>query len=276
MKPDYARTYEQLAQKDEEQVSSLFHDRSKLGQTSARGFVAQVVQQSAIAEQEHRVATSLCFPHKRQLALPSVSRWNRGGRLRDALKKRRTRRQFSATKSISSQHWSELLKYGCGVSEAETEQRPQALRTWPSAGALYPIEVFPVVLRPAEMSAAIYHYHAATHCLEVLEELEDPQTIRDLIVCDFDLSQLESIVFLTANIKLATQKYGERGYRFALLEAGHVAQNVLLMCADLNFAAVPLGGFLDNEVATRLDLPKNHSPVYAIGIAVQETGGQER
>ncbi|MFT7642608.1 MAG: SagB-type dehydrogenase family enzyme [Pirellulaceae bacterium] len=275
MNTDYVRSYEQLTEEEKQFAHSLYHEQSKLGKTSVRGFVKRVLEQSASEQQNqqqqnHQVPRPLCYADKAQVELPSVSRWTRGNRLRQILEKRRSRRIFSATQSITLKQWSELLWFGCGVSERATAERPQSLRTWPAAGALYSVEVFPVVMRASELAAAIYHYDAEDHRLEVVERLSESQSIRDLIVCDFDLSQLESFVFLSVNIKRVAEKYGERGYRFALLEGGHVAQNILLMCEDLNLAAVPLGGFLDNAVATRLGLPTGHSPIYAIGVGRQE------
>ncbi len=73
------------------------------------------------------------------------------------------------------------------------------------------------------------------------------------------------LLVLTGVFARTQIKYGERGYRFVLLDAGHLGQNILLACEDLRLAAVPLGGFHDDAVAKWLQLkPQEEFPLYAI------------
>ena len=68
-----------------------------------------------------------------------------------------------------------------------------------------------------------------------------------------------------------TIKYGDRGYRYVLLEAGHLAQNALLTCNALKLAAVPVGGFIDDEVKEIMGHgSSNHLPVYLLIIGAIE------
>jgi SagB-type dehydrogenase family enzyme len=70
-------------------------------------------------------------------------------------------------------------------------------------------------------------------------------------------------------------KYGERGLRFLLLEAGHLMQNLCLVSASLGLATVPLGGFFERAVARRLGLPPDDEVLYlgACGLSGAPPGG---
>ena len=72
---------------------------------------------------------------------------------------------------------------------------------------------------------------------------------------------------VTAMLWRSRFKYGQRGYRFALLEAGHLAQNVLLASEGLDLAAVPVGGFYDRRLAALLAIDGvNEVPLYVLPI----------
>ena len=72
-------------------------------------------------------------------------------------------------------------------------------------------------------------------------------------------------MFVTAVFFRSTFKYGDRGYRFVLLEAGHLAQNACLAAAALGLAAAPIGGYFDRDVDRQLRLDGlSESSVYAL------------
>jgi SagB-type dehydrogenase family enzyme len=145
-------------------------------------------------------------------------------------------------------------------------------RTAPSGGALYPLELYPIVLRMTDASPAIYHFDPQRRVLEILRpenpsvELERASTFPDLV-------QGASVVIVLTGVFWRTRfKYGLRGYRFALLEAGHVVQNILLAATALDVPALPLGGLYDRRVEALLDVDGvDESPVYAIAL-----GGNSR
>jgi SagB-type dehydrogenase family enzyme len=120
-------------------------------------------------------------------------------------------------------------------------------RPVPSAGALYPLELYVIPLAVSGLDAAVYHYHPYRHRLHLLA----PLAWGDLRAAVVDPSVLETaavLVLVTAVFWRSRFKYGPRGYRFALLEAGHLAQNALLAAAALGLAALPLGGFYDRRL----------------------------
>ena len=74
-----------------------------------------------------------------------------------------------------------------------------------------------------------------------------------------------ALVILTARFERGEARYGERAYRFALSETGHVAQNILLVAEALDLGAVPLGGFCEDELGRHLGLDsRRESPLYVV------------
>ena len=117
-------------------------------------------------------------------------------------------------------------------------------RPVPSAGALYPLELYVVAPAVNGLDRGIYHFNpfrlrlarlAPFSCSDVRAALVDPSI----------LDHASALVVVTAVFARSRIKYGLRGYRFALLEAGHVIQNAVLAATELGLPALPLGGFYD-------------------------------
>jgi SagB-type dehydrogenase family enzyme len=128
-------------------------------------------------------------------------------------------------------------------------ERPDAgsRRPVPSAGALYPLEVYAIALAVAGLEPCAYHYNPFRHRLESLGAVADEET-RAALVDPALAERAAALIIVTAMFWRSRFKYGERGYRFALLEAGHLAQNALLAATALGLAALPVGGFYDRLV----------------------------
>jgi SagB-type dehydrogenase family enzyme len=120
-------------------------------------------------------------------------------------------------------------------------------RPAPSGGALYPLELYPVATAVRDVPAGVYHYDPYEHRLAELAAAP-PGRLADTLVDPSLLDRTAVAVAITASFWRTRFKYGQRGYRFALLEAGHVAQNLLLAAAALRLPALPLGGFYDRRL----------------------------
>ena len=121
---------------------------------------------------------------------------------------------------------------------------PQALRTAPSGGALYPLELYLASQRVEGLEQALYHYDPLRHGLELLR----PPVRRRTAVPSrrTGTARRQCRVRRRDRDALAlTVQVRPRAYRFALLEAGHVAQSFLLAAEALGLAATPVGGFYD-------------------------------
>jgi len=187
----------------------------------------------------------------------------------DVILSRRSQREFKG-KYISLRELSYILFLSCGISRIEDEQ-PR--RTYPSAGALYPIEVYPIILRVKNTPPGIYHYNVREHVLEKIKEekLTSLQKKVKLICCNQEFVEKAAVCFiLTAIFTRTLRKYGERGYRYILLEGGHIGQNFYLTSTSLNLKCYAIGGFLDDEIRKLLDIEKieNEEPIYVIVIGL--------
>ena len=166
-------------------------------------------------------------------------------RLADVMASRRSRRSFGP-RPVELGSLATLLHAAYGVT-AEIDGTTQSLRTAPSGGALYPLELYVVGQRVERLDSALYHFDPLRHGLELLRPLESPAWA-ELSPYFGPLAESAAIVAVTAMFWRSRFKYGPRAYRFALMEAGHVGQNLLLAAAALGLDAVPLGGFYDRAV----------------------------
>lgn len=135
----------------------------------------------------------------------------------------------------------QLLTLSCGL---KNDNSGFPFRTYASAGALYPIEVYAVILRSDDIQQGIYHYNVKDNTLELLRAGDYSETmnsfyrnqINGIITSDFPCILLFSMVF-----DRSMEKYGERGYRFMLIDAGHMSQNLYLVATYLGLGIVALG-----------------------------------
>lgn len=173
--------------------------------------------------------------------------------LEEAIRQRRTIRNF-AKRALSLEQVSQLLWASYGITKGFR-------RTVPSAGALYPMDIYPIVGAVDGIEKGVYHYIPEKH--EVLLILEGD--IRDEIA-KASLYQMwmadASVLFLiTAEYRRITIKYGERGVRYAVMEAGHIAQNLFLQSESLGLGAGIVGAFHDEKIIKLTGIPVAHHPV---------------
>ena len=129
---------------------------------------------------------------------------------------------------------SKLLAISGGVTRNGAIPR----RAAPSAGALYPIEIYPWIFSVDGVAPALYHYATLEHSQHV-KPLNGWKDLWPLLDDGFQGSTPAVAFLLTARWPRVQAKYAERGYRFALMESGHIAQNFLLAATALGLRAVP-------------------------------------
>jgi SagB-type dehydrogenase family enzyme len=125
---------------------------------------------------------------------------------------------------------------------------PYAKRTAPSAGALYPFEVYVVATRVQGLPNGIYHYAPRDHALELVKAGDFGEKIMTAGLSQGSLGDAAAVIVLTAVFDRTRSKYGERGFRYVFMEAGHIAQNLCLEVASLGLGSVTVGAFFDEEV----------------------------
>lgn len=170
----------------------------------------------------------------------------------EAVAERRSVRSF-ADEPLTRQEISQLCWAGQGITDAK-----RGLRASPSAGALYPIELY--VLTAEEVA----HYVPKGHRLELHQPGDLRPALRWAALDQEAITDAPACVVITAVVERTARKYGERAERYCFMEAGHVAQNVFLQAAALGLAGVPIGAFEDDRVAAMLKLPKDHRPLYLL------------
>ena len=165
---------------------------------------------------------------------------------------------------ISLNQLASLLFHGYGVTRKNIENsKPRPFRSVPSAGAMYPLEIFFHSAHIQGLTPGLYHYNPSKHYLRFLREGDQTEKLSPAFIQP-DLTKNASIqVFLTAMFERTTWKYGERGYRFVFLEAGHVAQNLNLVATSLGLGCLNVGGFFDRDVDNFLGIDGvTHSTIY--------------
>jgi SagB-type dehydrogenase family enzyme len=221
----------------EPDVAALFHRRS----SSWRA-------ETALGpDPDHRPPPHRHYPGAPRTALAGVDDPIVGS-FADVVDRRRSARAFSggspALGDLGRLLWSSAAVRGIAHLEGEWfEERPT-----PSAGALHPLELFLSVRRVGGLAAGRYHYDPEAH---ELEWLGDGPDAGELARAAFDQPALEQAALVIALVGVPARsmwKYGQRGYRFMLLEAGHLAHQLCLAAAALDLGSLLVGGFVDDEV----------------------------
>ncbi len=189
-----------------------------------------------------------------------------GSALMDLLAHRRSYREF-AQKEMPLEHASALLASGYGAIARPRfgGQTPFLRRTVPSAGGLFPLELYLFTQRVQGLDDGLYHYDVIAHSLQQLRRENLFLTLEPMFYA-YPFMKDANVVIAMAAVFLRTQvKYGPRGYRYILLEAGHVAQNVCLRAMELGLETLCMGGFLDSALNALVGLRlKDEGVVYTV------------
>lgn len=183
----------------------------------------------------------------------------------DVMLKRRTNRN-ALRDSISLPELSECLYAGLGVvGFVKTETCLLPLKMTPSGGARNPFEAFVWARNVNGISPGVYHYSGLDHSLEKLET-DTSQLPMDLFKGQDWTDNMPAIIFLVAELRRTSWKYNDpNAYRVVLIEAGHIAQNMMLACANNNLTTCPTAALSHRHVSSLLGLSDiTQTPVYAL------------
>ena len=181
--------------------------------------------------------------------------------------KRTSRRDFDAQATLTLAEVSRLLQYTCGTTELAADGKSMR-RAQASGGARFPLEVYPLIVRgSAELASGLYHYNVKAHALDVLWERTFSDEAMDAMFTHAWTKQASMVLLVTANFQRNQMKYGERGYRYILIEAGHIGQNGYLIAEALGLKCCALGGTKDEAIERVLDIDGvGESLVYALAL----------
>ncbi|MGX2039532.1 SagB/ThcOx family dehydrogenase [Methylocaldum sp. MU1018] len=179
--------------------------------------------------------------------------------LEEALQRRASVRDFLET-PISLADVSQLLWAAQGIT------RPDDRRTAPSAGALYPLELYLVAGNVLDLPAGIYRYIPQRHRAEGIHRGDFRADLAAAAQHQDWLKDSAAILVFAAAEERTTAKYGSRGLGYIQMEAGHAAQNALLQAVALGLGGTPVGAFDSERSAEILELPEAEKILYLVPI----------
>jgi SagB-type dehydrogenase family enzyme len=143
-----------------------------------------------------------------------------------------------------------LLYFGAAVTrETVDEFRIKwGFRCAPSGGALYPIDTYCFVFKVVSLEPGLYACDCKAHELQLLKRCDFEHSLSEATYAAESLQTASFCILMVANFSRSKFKYDERAYRFVLLEAGHIVQNMLLSVACSGHNAFPIGGYLDDAL----------------------------
>ena len=179
----------------------------------------------------------------------------------EALAKRRSVRQFTG-QPLKPTEIGQLAWAGQGITEPK-----KGLRTAPSAGEIYPIELY------FATQDGLFVYRPQGHGLEQIFE----QDVRGVLAAAASMQEAAvragGDIIVAGSARRLSAKFRDDARKYMLLEAGHIAQNIQLQAVCLDLGSVTVGGFDIKEVSRICKLPKELEPIYIICVGYPATGG---
>lgn len=186
----------------------------------------------------------------------------------EALYNRRSRRDFQ-DKEISEKQLSQILWacYGITSPRAENSAMRGGLRTAPSAGALYPLEIYVLVGKVKNIKPGIYKYIAKNHKIVMTINRDLRKELCAAALNQEMISKAPAVLFYSAIYNRCTERYGNRGReRYVCMDLGHSAQNVYLQVEALHLGTCAIGAFNDDSVKKTMQLSSDEEPLYIMPI----------
>ena len=179
-----------------------------------------------------------------------------------AIRQRRTIRGYSS-QILQVDQLSQLLWSAQGLTGSRSFKRAA-----PSAGALYPMDVYAVVGQNSvvQIDSGVYRYETRAHRLALITNQDLRDRVARAAISQMWMANAPINLVITAEYSRVMGKYGKRGIRYAQIEAGHIGQNLFLQAEALGLKAGIVGAFHDKEVAEVMKLPRSHEPLLIMPI----------
>ena len=231
-------------------VGVVYHEWSKPGVLDALG---------SVADWGERPPQYKEYPDALTVALPAAA-MTPGLATEEAIRRRHSTRDYAGA-PMTSEQLSQILSLTAGL------RGDGGRRTHPSSGALYPIELYPIVHDVDGVERGVYHYDVRGHALAQVRAGDvRGQVVRQGLMQDF-LGTANVVILLTVIFQRMRFKYQDRTYRYGLIEAGHVGQNLYLAAESMGLGACAVGAFLDDQVNALLDVDgREEAAVYMLSV----------
>jgi SagB-type dehydrogenase family enzyme len=186
--------------------------------------------------------------------------------LERTIKGRRTIRSF-ASRGIPLKDFSQLLWAAQGLIEEGGFRR-----SVPSGGALYPLDIYALVGEKGvqEIESGVYPYEPRTHEVTLVKQGELRRELAKAALGQMWMAEAPLSLIVTAEYQRSSFKYGERGVRYSMIEAGHAGQNIFLQAEALGLGAGIVGAFNDREVIWVAKLRQGHEPLLIMPVGYKK------
>jgi SagB-type dehydrogenase family enzyme len=186
--------------------------------------------------------------------------------LETAIHRRRTVRSFHST-TLSLTQFSQLLWAAQGITGPGGFKRAA-----PSAGALYPMDVYGAVGEGCidTLNPGVYLYDPGTHSLSLIHKGDVRRDIAMASLGQMWMSHAPITFVITAEYSRITGKYGQRGVRYAMIEAGHIGQNIFLQSQALGLETGIVGAFKDQQVIQVMGIKSTHEPLLLMPVGYKK------
>lgn len=178
--------------------------------------------------------------------------------LEEAIQRRRTVRNFKKHKAITIEQYSQLMWASQGITEFGGYKRAS-----PSAGALYPMDLYGVIGTNGvhNINTGVYHYLPEKHSIELISTGDVLDKIAEASLFQMWMAKAPINIIITSEYSRITGKYGNRGIRYAHMEAGNISQNIFLQAEALGLKAGIVGAFNNKLVNRTINVPTSHEPL---------------
>lgn len=194
------------------------------------------------------------YPRLDKIKLINLNRSKRKNSVLNLINSRYSARKYTGG-PVSIKELSYLLQGSVGINRFDSNHDfDSSKRSYPSAGARYPLEIYPLILSCKGIKKGLYHYNVKDNILELLLEKDLSNWLKNALGGEKWPLNSSLIFIITTVLDRTSIKYGDRGYRYSLIEAGHIAQNFHLLSTELTLGSCALGGFLDKEFDKLLDI----------------------
>ena len=177
----------------------------------------------------------------------------------EALHRRRSVREYQSGE-LTLADISQLMWAAQGVTDS------RGLRTVPSAGALYPLEILLIVGDISGLAKGVYRYRPKENALQFISNSDQRANLARAAWRQDFIKDAAALLVISGIYQRTTKKYGERGIRYVHMEAGHTAQNIFLQATAISLRTVVIGAFDDELVKKILDFSDQEHPLYLIPV----------
>jgi len=239
----------------EESLAMLYHENSKFTSHSMRvqgEKIGRFNTNPFVIERSSQPFKS--YPGSKSIDLSIYKDFKSKETLCDCLNNRRSTRDYDKEYKISLNELTFLLLNSYGVTYRSKIvgfdiEGHIGMKNVPSGGALYPLEIYVVILH-AHIPSGLYHYRTDNNSLELLKKGKFIEELLTVIQAEpyVNLRTASALVLTTGIIERLIIKYGDRGYRFLMQESGFVGQTISLLAESIHLGSCLLGGYNDDKV----------------------------